>query len=163
MPTSTYVALATTTLASASSIVTFSSIPATPYRDLIVVVTGELDSANTPDIALRLNADSSNYSQVYMRGDGSTKSSGTYSAIYLNSASTWSSGRLYNHIVQIMDYAQTDKHKTVLARGNWAGGDVNATASRWASTSAVNSVSVLVSGSGNFAIGSTFSLYGIEA
>lgn len=162
MPTSTYVALATTTLSGTDSQIDFSSIPAT-YRDLIVVVTGELDSANTPDVALRLNADSSNYSQVYMRGNGSTTSSGTYSAIYLNSASTWSSGRRYNHIVQIMDYAQTDKHKTVLARGNWAGGDVNATASRWASTSAVNSVSVLVSGAGNFAIGSTFSLYGIEA
>lgn len=160
MPTPTYIPLATITLSSTDTDVTFANIPNT-YKDLVLIVQGELSSANTPDIELKLNNDTANRTQVYMRGDGSSTASGTYSTIYLNSASTWSSGRLYNHIVQIMDYSATDKHKTVLARGNWAGGDVNATASRWASTSAVTTVSVNVSGTGSFAIGSTFSLYGI--
>lgn len=161
MATPTYTALATTTLSSTTASVTFGSISGA-YRDLVAVVNGELSTANTPDLQMKINADSSNYSQVYMRGNGSTAASGTYTAIYLNSAGTWSSGRRYNHLVHIIDYSATDKHKTVLARGNWAGGDINATASRWASTNAVTSISFTVA-SGSFAIGTTFSLFGIEA
>jgi len=161
MATPTYKALATTTLSGTAASITFSSISSS-YRDLVAVVNGELSTANTPDLQMKINADSSNYSQVFMRGNGSTTASGTYTAINLNSASTWSSGRRYNHLVHIMDYSATDKHKTVLARGNWAGGDINATASRWASTNAVTSISFTVA-SGSFAIGTTFSLYGIEA
>jgi hypothetical protein len=159
MPTATYIALANLTLTATDTDVTFSSIPAT-YRDLVAVVEGELSTANTPDLQMKINADSSNYSQVYMRGNGSATASGTYTAIYLNSASTWSSGRRYSHLVHIMDYSAIDKHKTVLARGNWAGGDINATASRWASTNAVTSISFTVA-AGSFAIGTTFALYGI--
>lgn len=161
MPTPTHTPLATLTLTGTDSEVAFANIPNT-YRDLVLIVEGELSAAGTPDILLKLNSDSSNYTQVYMRGTGSSTASGTYTTIYLNSASTWSSGRRYNHIVQIMDYSATDKHKTVLARGNWAGGDINASASRWASNTAVNAVSVSVS-SGSMAIGSTFSLYGIAS
>jgi hypothetical protein len=63
-------------------------------------------------------------------------------------------------IFQIFDYAQTDKHKTVLVRGNTASLETSASAQRWPSTSAITSIQARAVGS-NFAIGSTFSLYGV--
>jgi hypothetical protein len=58
-----------------------------------------------------------------------------------------------------MDYSVTDKQKTVLSRTNSSFG-TDITAGRWASTSAITSVTVYPS-SGDFEIGSTFALYGI--
>jgi hypothetical protein len=63
-----------------------------------------------------------------------------------------------------MDYSATNKHKTVLVRADNANSITMAHAARWANTSAITSI-VLTSfeGAGNFAIGSTFSLYGVIA
>jgi hypothetical protein len=66
-------------------------------------------------------------------------------------------------IIQLMDYSATDKHKTVLSRKNQAARTTVAQASRWASTSAINKITVNVTQPDptNFAVGSTFYLYGI--
>jgi hypothetical protein len=156
MPTPTYTALATVTLASTAASVTFSSIPAT-YRDLILVIqhSGAGDS-----FTLRMNGDTgSNYSYVYMLGNGSTTSSiaelkGEVGASY--------TGNIGNTVIQIMDYSSTDKHKTALSRSNTAANNTRAVAYRWASTSAVNSAGIVLN-SGSFAIGSTFNLFGVIA
>ena len=166
MPTSTYVALATETLSGTATDVTFSSIPAT-YRDLILVFAGE--GTNTvQNTYLRFNSDTgSNYSNVDMQGNGSSASSvsaTTTGAWFLITGETLGQEQS-NAISQIMDYSATDKHTTLLTRANSnnpTGATVDATASRWANTSAVTSVQVFVT-SGSFAAGCTFSLYGIEA
>jgi hypothetical protein len=158
MPTPTYTPLATVTLASATSSVTFSSIPAT-YRDLILVVAA---SGSDTDERIRFNADTgSNYTFVRMFGDGSSASSSSVSNTYIRTMAGDLSG-LYNAIIQIMDYSATDKHKTTLGRGNKAGTFVVATAGRWANSAAITSVNYSVA-TGNFGIGSTFNLYGVIA
>lgn len=159
MPTSTYVALATTTLSSAASSVTFSSIPAS-YRDLVLVVQGTLASANT--IAAEVNGDTgSNYPWVRMYGTGSSAvdQSGTYVRALIGRLSTSQSVS----IAQFMDYSATDKHKTILSRGDAADDLTVANAVRWANTAAITSILVREDGAGSFQAGSTFSLYGIEA
>ena len=170
MPTSTYVALATTTLASTDSEIVFSSIPAS-YRDLIIVFnTRSTYPGSTNDgVLVRLNGDTgANYSYIRMYGLGSgsgssTASSGTTSMVLgrLNEGNT-TAGQFSANIIQIMDYSATDKHKTALGRANVPNQTVYATAGRWANTSAVTSVT-LTCPLNDFAIGSTFSLYGIEA
>jgi hypothetical protein len=156
MPTPTYTALATVTIGTAVSSVTFSSIPAT-YRDLIVVFNGTVSTAN--DYYLTLNGDTSNYSMVRMLGTGSATSS--------MSASTREVGVAYttqgNIITQIMDYSATDKHKTTLSRSNYPDQNLLAYASRWASTAAVTSVGFTIQGGHNFQTGATFSLYAIAS
>jgi hypothetical protein len=156
MPTPTYTPLATVTLGSAASSVTFSSIPAT-YRDLIVVFNGTVSTAN--DYYLTLNGDTSNYSMVRMLGTGAAASS--------MSASTREVGVAYttqgNIITQIMDYSATDKHKTTLSRSNYPDQNLLAYASRWASTAAVTSVGFTIVGGHNFQTGATFNLYGVIA
>lgn len=162
MPTPTYDLIASNVLSSSASSVTFSSIPAT-YRDLIVVVQ-YLSSTGTASLELRLNSDTgANYHRVWMVGDGSTASSfSETSATEVFLSSDTGAGTTGEHlsVIQIMDYSATDKHKTILSRGNRASSGVTAQAARWANTAAVNTV-LLRTSSNNFASGSSFYLYGL--
>jgi hypothetical protein len=159
-----YIPLATVTLGSSASSVTFSSIPAT-YRDLILVLNGSLSS--TANILTRLNGDTgSNYLQVVMqgRGSGPVSQSGTWDVLY----------PVYNELdlntrflttIQFMDYAATDKHKSILIRSNFNSVSEQRTeahANRWASTSALTTIAFTLT-AGNYNAGSTFNLYGIAS
>ena len=153
MPTPTYTPLATVTLGTAVSSVTFSSIPAT-YRDLILV--SETSHSSTTEIKLHPNGNGTG-SHVKMFGNGSSATSDTASRIeiaYLASTGV--------AVTQVMDYSATDKHKTILSRWGYASGFVGANAARWENTSAITSLDVLIS-TGTFPAGSTFSLYGVIA
>jgi hypothetical protein len=165
MPTPTYTPLATVTLGSAASSVTFSSIPAT-YRDLILVANPKATAA-VNNLRLQFNGDTaSNYTGVVMRGDGTTAASFNRGAAGGMELDLFGNGvetnleQIYN--VQIMDYSATDKHKTVLSRFNDASQSTGAFASRWASTSAVTQIVLYITGT-TFAAGSNFSLYGVIA
>ena len=158
-------ALATYTIptGSAFTLITFSSIPST-YRDLRVVVTGATDAEG--NIFLKINGDaSSNYSQVNMRSfatSSAASSSGTGARVNSNySTGLQTSSRAIN-IYDIFDYAQTNKHKSILIRANHSD-EVDAIAARWASTSAITSLSITANDAAAFTAGSTFSLYGVSA
>jgi hypothetical protein len=162
MPTPTYDLIASTTLAAASASVTFSSIPAT-YRDLILVLNGESGSAL--EISYRFNGDTgSNYS--WLNAMGFVGGTNTFS-ISENKIVAWLPNNLdantrFDQITQIMDYSATDKHKTTLNRFGGRSSSTGLTsmaAGRWANTAAITSV--VINGSANFAIGSTFNLYGV--
>jgi hypothetical protein len=160
-----YVALATTTLGSAASTVTFSSIPAT-YKDLVVIVVGSPADTSYSEIGMRLNSSTLTCSFVRMNANGSsTSSGGNSSATYLSVASAYGTGpstsSRFNLLCNIMDYSATDKHKTVLSRSNVPDAGLEANASRWPSTDAVNSVSVFTTVGAGFATGTTISLYGV--
>ena len=160
MPTSTYTALATVTLASTDSEIVFGSIPAT-YRDLVVVINIPSLTGSPTARGGYISLNSTGLSSVYMTGNGSSASSGTDAtdgiAAFANAQGVYT--------FQIMDYSATDKHKTVLTRASIGSTAVWAIASRYASNSAVTSVSFTApdSGSDLFSIGSTFSLYGIAS
>ena len=157
MPTPTYTPLANITLTGSSSTVTFSSISGA-YRDLVLIITGTDSGGTRP--AIRLNSDSGlNYSYVKMTGNGSTATSATSNAFEVHLA-TFTSSTPATYIVNVMDYSATDKHKTVLVRSARSDSDTVAIANRWASTSAVTSITVLDT---TWASGSTMALYGIAA
>lgn len=156
-----YVALATITLTSTDSEIVFSSIPAT-YRDLVLVIDGRYTSLDG-NVQLRFNGDGgSNYSSVYFGGSGSGSGfAGSLSLpwIYGGGMNT-SQGN--SQIFQIIDYSVTNKQKTVLNRTSEVNGAVYAWANRWTSTNAINTIRIVgQDGSRTFAIGSTFSLFGI--
>jgi hypothetical protein len=152
MPTPTYTPLATVTLGSSASSVTFSSIPAT-YRDLILVIRGSLNAGVG---SIRFNGDSgANYTRVGMYGDGSSavSYSGTSAEVFNNPITS---------IMQIFDYSATDKHKTYLDRDAVPSFAAIAMAGRWANTAAITTVAVIGTG-GTFDSGTTFNLYGIAS
>jgi len=163
----TYVALATNTLSSTAATVSFSSIPST-YTDLVLVATLRQSTTNQ-DGYLRFNSDTgTNYSDTVVRGNGSTASSvrdtsaaGIDIGVMSNSANA--SGEFETVIINIMNYANTTTNKTVIMRTNQTASIVNAIVGLWRSTAAINTVSLESRNSGSFAIGSTFSLYGIAS
>jgi len=158
-PVPTYTALQTIELTGTASTVTFSSIPAS-YRDLVVVMSVKKTSTGDANLGMRFNADSgNNYSVVAMLGAASATSFSTADDKVW--AGELDSSNFYVNICQIMDYSATDKHKTVLTRGQ-RGSRVDAAASRWANTDAITSVLVYPT-LNSFEIGSTISLFGVEA
>ena len=161
MPTSTYVALATTTLSGTDSAIVFDSIPA-GYRDL--VLTGSVKAATVAYCLVRLNDDSgSNYSSVVMSGSSSGATSQAETSVWaqIGYYAQFQSDHYGVLQIQFLDYSATDKHKTFLARESIPDDFVIASANRWASTSAISKIYLNLT---NGAVaGSTFSLYGIEA
>jgi hypothetical protein len=157
MPTPTYIPLQTITLGASASSVTFASIPQT-YRDLVLVYNGN-SSGTRADTLINFNGDttSGNYSAIEMQGNGST----TFSSTYL-SAGTIDNVSKDIFTIQVMDYSATDKQKISLIRSSNSASIVRASAYRWANNSAVNSFTFKTAVR-DFASGSTFSLYGIEA
>ena len=161
MPTPTYTPLATVTLGTAAASVTFSSIPAT-YRDLVLVISAS-NTTTSGELLLRFNADTgSNYSRVYFLGNSANQAvSGSDTLTGIGVGNIMSTGTFISG--SIMDYSATDKHKTTISRVghndlNFVGG----VAARWANTAAINSVACVLQ-TGNFDVGSTFSLYGVIA
>jgi hypothetical protein len=158
--TPTYVALGTITLASTDSEIVFSSIPAT-YRDLIVVISGQSSRGiATTGFGVRLNGNTgSNYSRVTAYGNGSATSSDSATGTQIDFPS---SGTVRStNIVQIFDYAQTDKHKTVLITPRNTTHLMGMLAARFADTAAVHTVTIREADGFQFTVGSTVSLYGI--
>ena len=157
---STYSTIATTTLGSAASSYTFSSIPST-YTDLILIRSGGISSPD--EIALRFNGDTgSNYSYTNVSGYGTGTASGRGTNQTMGrGGAAWTATN--NTIWQIMNYANTTTNKTFLQRYNDPGDTVGAAVTLWRSTAAINSVQVLNLTGQNFTTGTTFTLYGITA
>jgi hypothetical protein len=160
---STYTPIASQTLSSATSSVTFTSIPQ-GYTDLVLVINMKGSVANYP--ALRFNGDSgSNYSRTILSGNGSTAvsargTSETAANINYNSISS-SSDFNYNSITHIQNYSNLTTFKTQLTRANQAASGTDAIATLWRNTNAITQI-VCITNTGDYASGSTFSLYGIQ-
>jgi hypothetical protein len=161
MAGATYIALATTTLASAASTITIGSIPS-GYRDLVLTI----DPVGVSNVAIRLrfNSDTgSNYPAVRMYQNGSPQNDQQNNDhADVGFIQTDSTGLL---VVNIFEYSVTNKHKTVLARWNNvrnADGWTGVNASSWANSNAINTIAVSAS-SGNLGTGTTISLFGIGA
>ncbi len=159
-----YIPLATVTLASNSVSVTFSGIPAT-FKDLVLI--GNWTNSSTSSAGrLQVNGDTgANYNGVWMTGTGSAAQSGSESGQTSARIAGASVGpdNAYTNVVTLtfMDYAATDKQKTILSRFGTANREVQATASRWASTSAITSIRFFDILGQTFQTGATFSLYGV--
>jgi hypothetical protein len=162
---STYTPIATTTLGSNAASYTFTAIPST-YTDLVLVVT-PLATSNGQATYIRVGNGSidsgSNYSNTNLSGNGSIaisarRSNATeFSVEYYTAADTTARD---NIIVHFMNYSNTTTNKTFISRSNNAAYGVDANVGLWRSTSAINQIFIA---SGAYAIGSTFTLYGLAA
>jgi len=160
----TYDPIATTTLGSAASTITFSSIPAT-YTDLRVVV--NVITAGNDDMRIRVNSSATGYSNTSISGTGATAGSNSST-----SANEWypSSGfdaannfRLYT--MDFFSYAgSTNKTMLLESSGDKSGsGIVARQVCLWSNTSAINRLDLVTPGGSNFNTGTTATLYGIKA
>jgi hypothetical protein len=158
----TYEKIATTTLGTAASSITFSSIAAT-YTDLRLVLVCK--ASTNMDAYVQYNSDTgSNYSLTELNGSGSAASStSTISATYIlldsNGVISAAQPQLFNF--DIFSYAGST-FKTCLINMNRdynGSGNVTNTVGLWRSTIAINAITI--TGTSNFAIGSSATIYGI--
>lgn len=166
--TATYDSIATTTLGSAQTTVTFNSISGS-YTDIVIVANVKTLTAPYQPI-LRFNSDSgTNYSATAVSGNGSTAVSSRHTnqnGIYANPGAGVGGtvGNFMPWIISVQNYSNTTTNKTVIARFNNPDAIVNGLVGMWRNTNAITSISLVAeSGSGDFQSGSTFTLYGIKA
>ena len=159
---STYTPIATNTLSSGVTNLTFSSIPST-YTDLILVCNG--NTAANANNYLQFNGDNgSNYSATRLSGDGTNASSARSTSatqILLDGFGYWTSTYEGNKIIHIMNYSNTTTNKTVLTRANTASKGTDALVGLWRSTAAITSVRF--NSDSTIQAGSTFTLYGVKS
>jgi hypothetical protein len=166
---STYSTIATQTLGSAASSVTFSSIPQT-FTDLILV---------SNQFYVSTGGDRSASFQV---GNGSVNTGSNYGWTFLDTyPGTISSGNSNNSTfglhsytasipttipltctMQLMNYSSTATNKSFLHRFSASNTITGAYINIWQQTTAINIITITAGGA-DFATGSSFTLYGIAA
>ena len=157
---STYTPIASQTLSSAASSVTFSNIPQT-YTDLVLVINGTSNQDDT--VGLQFNSDTgTNYSATRLSGNGTTASSGRWSSISQSYYGVFYTTTT-NAIIDFQNYSNATTYKTFIARSNNASNDVRTTVGLWRNTAAITSIKLTFFGASTYSSGSTFNLYGIDA
>jgi hypothetical protein len=160
----TYEPIATTTLGSAVSEITFSSIPQT-YTDLVLELVGNVSASNYTKLTFN-GVTTATYSMTNLYGSGSVAGSnrvitglglGYMQIHYLYTGSNQAPLRL-----NVMNYSNTTTFKSCLIREDDATYEVTAKAGLWQSTAAITSLA-LDRVSGNWNIGTIATLYGIKA
>lgn len=156
---SAYVPLANITVATAATDITFSSINQ-GYRDLVLV--GYINALSDGYVFINGATATTNYNTVVGTGNGSSASTTQSSNNAAAQLVAGTNGVLVNAVLTInfMDYSATDKHKTYLIRMNDPGIWTQFRTTRFASTSAITSITLNTGGV--WPVGTSFALYGVS-
>jgi len=166
-----YESIATTTVgAGGAADVTFSSIPSTyTHLQIRFIARGDYAATNL-NLAFQLNSDTSNaYTYHQLIGDGSTAAAYSGASQGLGFAGRITQASAGSNIfgagvIDILDYKDTNKYKTVRSLGGWdnnGSGMMTLQSSLYMSASAVSTIK-LYGNLGNLTQYSSFALYGIK-
>ena len=169
--TATYDLIASQTLASAASSITFSSIPAS-WTDLRLILVGTF-STGVPGYppSLQFNGDTAtNYSYTLVNGSGASASSlsqPSYYWIYCGQNTGWSTTLPSMASMDIFSYAGSTNKTSLIASSNDLNGSGNSerVVGLWCSTAAITSIKLSINNNASYsyAIGTTATLYGIKS
>jgi len=167
MPTPAYTPLATVTLDSSTSAITFSSIPAT-YRDLALVVNGSLNGL--AGMRARINGDTgNNYALHGLNGTGSSVISfaGTSTSSILlmsNTGSSATANAFGAGVADILDAFSTSKNTTVRTFGGGpdGGNELGIASGVFLNTASITSLTLFSGTSSNLVAVTRVSLYGLK-
>ena len=175
-PEGAYDSLATITLSAATSSITFAGIPST-YKHLQLRCLSKQSATTTgfPNVGLYFNADTTftNYRSHYINANGSAVGAGEVQAsgYYAYTFNTITSNSGYTNmfgasVTDILDYASVVKNKTIRTLGGQdanGSGEVVFISGLWMNSStAVNAITLILPGGGNFVTNSSFALYGVK-
>ena len=155
-------------LASNQATVEFNNIPQV-YTHLQIRWISKSDSTGSYNW-LNFNSDTSSlYANHYIYGDGASRFAGAdinqaRINLYGSSVTSSQAGTFASHIIDILDYRNTGKFKTVRAFGGQdsnGSGVIFLSSGVWRSTNAITSITISPN-SNNFAINSHFALYGVR-
>ena len=170
-PEGAYDSLATVTLSATAASVTFSGIPST-YKHLQLRIMGRSTrtGSNANSMIYTFNGSSTGYGYTHrLYGNGSTASAdapngSTYSFGPALATDASTSGIMGVAILDILDYANTNKYKTTRALGghdNNGSGEIHLDSGLWQNTAAITSISLSID-SFSWTANSTFALYGVK-
>jgi hypothetical protein len=173
--TSAFDSLGAVLVSTATSTITFSSIPQT-YQHLQIraITRNNRNDDGSQSTTMSLNGDTTftNYRSHLLYGGGtsaaseSAQLSGYYGAIGFTPAANFLANTFSSQVIDLLDYTNTSKNKTV--RTLWGtesnGGSSYAGMSSflWMSNSAITSISISSYPSASFVQHSHFALYGIK-
>ncbi len=160
------------TLASAQANIDFTNIPQNyTHLQLRIMCKSTYASASTSfayPVRFNNNSDTA-YTSHRLRGDGSTASSSGSAAgaqaSFGDYPTATTSNIFYAGIIDILDYTNTNKNKTVRILEGYdanGSGQVNLRSFAWLNTTAINRITI-TDGYANFATNSHFALYGVLA
>lgn len=172
---STYTPITSTTLSSAQSSVTFSSISGT-YTDLILVFSNVKLSSGDSAIDFQVGNGSVDTGSNYDFNIAGARSSSTTPFSHSLDTTTLGRSNWFTSIttsqaamsqIHFINYSNTTTFKSILANSSVDPGSANysgveLTLTTWRSTSAINTIKIMPNVS-TFTAGSTFTLYGIKA
>jgi hypothetical protein len=161
MATDTYYAISEYSVPTATSSVTLSGFDS-GYTDLDLIINSKLSTTAVAEVLVTLNGVSStgsNYStsRIYAL-TGNNKGADRLTRGFVGDVS----GSPSIHVIRFLNYANTFGKKSFISRGGIVNSAVVIAVSSFDSTSAITSITISAS-SGQFAVGSTFSLMGIKA
>jgi hypothetical protein len=163
-----FVAIATTTVTSGVTTITFNSIPST-YAHLQVRFMSI--NAAAQSVIMQFNGDTgSNYAKHSLNGNGvSAYGQGYATQSYFNVQGYRVAGSTPNPvvgIVDILDYSNTNKNTTARMLSGFdanGSGEVSLNSGLWMNTAAVSSILIRLESSGTINANSHFALYGIKS
>ncbi len=172
MPNPTHILIQHLTVASATSAVSFSSIPQT-YTDLKLVISARGNNGGAyANTSMNFNGSTSGYADklLYGTGSGSANSQNTVftsgafigdipaGAVYANTFS--------NQEIYITNYKDTNNYKgywtTSAHEDNQTAAFLEVDTGTWQNTAAITSMVIACGNGGQFVTNSVFSLYGIN-
>lgn len=170
---SSYESIQTVTLSSNATSINFTSIPSTYTHLQIRGIARSTRSNTNNNLYVGLNGDTTtgNYNAHWLGGDGSAASgnqlsgvSGMGSIYSINVAATSTASVFAGIVIDILDYKNTNKYKTMRALSGYdanGSGNVGLFSGLWMNTAAVTSINLLTFYD-QYATYSSFALYGIK-
>ena len=172
--TGSYESIATTVVGSGGqATITFALIPAT-YSHLQIRAIGRTDRSGVTIDGFRIQFNNvlttAQYRSHYLGGGGSSAFSGDDSGVAGIVAQRFSThiaaSSMYGAaVIDILDYANTNKHKTIKCLGGTdqnGSGEVYLTSGVWMNTAAISEIDIVPNVGTNFSEYSSFALYGIK-
>jgi hypothetical protein len=168
-----YESIQTVTLSSNATSINFTSIPSTYKHLQIRGIARSTRSNSNNNIYIGLNGDTTtaNYNAHWLGGDGASASGNQLSgvtgmgSIYsINVAATSTANVFGGIVIDILDYANTNKYKTMRTLSGYdanGSGNVGLFSGLWLNTAAVTSINLLTYYD-QYATYSSFALYGIK-
>ena len=160
---SSYESIASVNGTGASNTITFSSIPAT-YKHL--QIRGILVGTASDTVSVSYNSDTTATNYYYHRLQGTGSAANAAAGNIRRLFDSAGSGSNYlAFVVDILDYANTNKYKTTRSLSGYdanGSGVIDLESNLWSNTAAISTIALNLTGGVYFSTASSFALYGIK-
>ena len=166
---STYTPVASQTLSATATSVTFNNVPQN-YTDLVLIISFKT-TTNASQPYIQFNTDTSgsstNYSTTSVRGDGTSATSGRHTNNFgwypMPGPGIGTAGNFNIWRVNFMNYSNSTTYKTGISRFDNPSSYTAENVHLWRNTAAITDIKITYETANDLQIGSTFTLYGIQA